>query len=58
VHEDDIPRSDHLADLWRARFGQPPPILADSETMLRVLKTVGVEGGGETTPAAPVAFQA
>jgi hypothetical protein len=26
-----------IADLWRERFGEPPPILTDAETMFRVL---------------------
>jgi hypothetical protein len=27
-----------IADLWRERFGQPPPIITDSETMLRIMR--------------------
>lgn len=26
-----------IAELWRERFGEPPPILTDAETMFRVL---------------------
>ena len=29
-----------LAELWRQRFGQPPPIIAEPELMLRILQTV------------------
>ena len=28
---------DDIVDLWRKRFGQPPPIITDSETMLRIM---------------------
>jgi hypothetical protein len=27
-----------IVDLWRERFGQPPPIITDSETMLRIMR--------------------
>jgi hypothetical protein len=26
-----------IAELWRQKFGEPPPILTDAETMFRVL---------------------
>lgn len=26
-----------IAELWREKFGEPPPILTDAETMFRVL---------------------
>jgi hypothetical protein len=28
-----------VAELWRRRFGQPPPIIASPEMMLRILES-------------------
>jgi len=30
--------SEEIAELWRKRFGQPPPIIAEPELMLRILE--------------------
>ena len=29
---------EYVAELWRQRFGQPPPIIAEPEMMLRILE--------------------
>jgi hypothetical protein len=31
--------SQEVAELWRQRFGQPPPIVAEPEMMLRILES-------------------
>ncbi len=30
--------AEDVAELWRKRFGQPPPIIAEAEMMLRILE--------------------
>ena len=47
--ETDAPRLREVTDLWRERFGEPPPIVADPEMMLRVLTSLTPTGGEDTT---------
>ncbi len=59
----EAPRPSDIAELWRQRFGEPPPILTDPETMLRVListpprsfappgETPDIEAGASRRPA-------
>jgi hypothetical protein len=35
----DVSKPELIAALWRRRFGQPPPIVAEPEVMLRVLRS-------------------
>jgi hypothetical protein len=32
-------KQDEAARLWRERFGQPPPIVADADTMLAIIRS-------------------
>ena len=34
----DAASPEEVAELWRRRFGQPPPIVAEAELMLRILE--------------------
>jgi hypothetical protein len=46
-----------IAELWRERFGEPPPILTDAETMFRVLISLPPRSfapPGEAAETAPV----
>lgn len=36
----DPPQVSEIVDLWRRRFGEPPAILTDAETMLRILNSL------------------
>jgi hypothetical protein len=41
-----------IAELWRERFGEPPPILTDAETMFRVLISLPPRSFAPTDEAA------
>jgi hypothetical protein len=46
-----------IAELWREKFGEPPPILTDAETMFRVLISLPPRSfapADETATPAPV----
>ena len=49
MSESEAPRLREVTDLWRERFGEPPPIIADPEMMLRVLTSLPPAGGEDTT---------
>lgn len=42
-----------IAELWREKFGEPPPILTDAETMFRVLISLPPRSFAPPDGAAP-----
>lgn len=42
----------HLQAVWLARFGEPPPIVAEPEIMRRVMARVLERTGAESPPPA------
>ena len=49
MSENETPRLREVTALWQERFGEPPPIVADPEMMLRVLSSLQPAGGEDTT---------
>jgi hypothetical protein len=39
----------HVTELWRERFGEPPPILTDVDLMRSVLRDLSPESRAEPT---------
>jgi hypothetical protein len=53
----DPPQASEIVDLWRRRFGEPPAILTDAETMLRILNSMPPRSfAPDDAPEAPAAI--